>query len=81
LTTVPAVWNPKALEGFTPRRMNGSDEWEYGAPLTIPEAPFPTTEESYERQLRYAILSTAPEMISKSTEEPMAERCEIRALM
>ena len=24
LTTRPAVWNPKALEGFTPRRMNGS---------------------------------------------------------
>jgi len=24
LTTGPAVWNPKALEGFTPRRMNGS---------------------------------------------------------
>jgi len=58
LTTEPAVWNPKALEGFSPRQKEDSDEWEWvkdgGTALTIPEAPFPTATESVEWQLRYA---------------------------
>ena len=58
LTTGPAVWKPKALEGFTPGQKAGSDNWEWvkdgGTALTIPEAPFPTATESLEWQLRYA---------------------------
>jgi hypothetical protein len=56
LTSGPAIWTPKALEGFSPRKKDGSEEWEWvknGTMLTIPEAPFPTAEERFERQLRY----------------------------
>jgi len=61
LTSGPAVWNPKALEGFTPRQMKGNDRWEWvrNDALTIPEAPFPTTEESCERELRYPVGKSA----------------------
>jgi hypothetical protein len=48
---------PKALEGFTPRQKEGSDEWEWvkagDTALTILEAPFPTATESLEWRLRY----------------------------
>jgi hypothetical protein len=75
--TGPAVWNPKALEGFTPRQKEGSDEWEWvkngDTNLIIPEAPFPTATESLEWQLRYvdeAVPSnTAPELVPKSMVE------------
>ena len=63
LTTGPAVWNPKALEGFMPKQIEGSEEWEWvkdgtlqqvmGTTVTIPEAHFPTTD-GFEWQLRYA---------------------------
>jgi len=73
LTTGPAVWNPKALKGFTPRQKGDSNEWEWvkdGDTLMIPEAPFSTATESLEWQLRYASeavpSSTEPEAVPKS---------------